>query len=134
MTQDMTRIIKFSILLFVFSSCSPDKSEISGIYVAKNFKESIDTLIIYDKGDYYRSVYDKNNFKLIFRNNSQWNYVKGELVFSDFLLNSDELKFYNHEVNYENSLLKNHLPIRKGFSNIKIIINEDLNYYYLKEK
>lgn len=133
MIQDMIRIGRIAVIFSILVSCSIDTSELKGIYIARNFTESIDTLKLKDNGIYYRSIYDKKKNKLIFKGNAKWEYKNGEIVLNGFLSNMDELKYYNESVEYDNVLSTSFLIVEKDiFEGVKIIIHKDLKYFYKK--
>lgn len=133
MIRDLIQIGSVVLAFLVLVSCSVDKPELNGVYTAQNFTESIDTLELKESGIYYRSIYDKNENKLIFKGIGEWEFKNGEIILNDFLSNMDELQYYNSLVNYDNTLSTTYLRVdRRIFDGIQIIIHKDLKYFYKK--
>ncbi|WP_205692102.1 hypothetical protein, partial [Cellulophaga sp. Z1A5H] len=72
MIQYMTRVISI-LMLFLFMGCNSAISKFSGTYVAQNFVENIDSLILKKNGTYRRVIYN-NQQKILFENTSKWIY------------------------------------------------------------
>ncbi len=130
MIQYMTRVISI-LMLFLFMSCNSTISKISGTYVAQNFVTNIDSLILKKNGTYRRVIYN-NKKKILFENTSKWIYNDSKIIFSDFLINLDDLKYSNENVKYDNILITNYSSVENIFFSTKIVIDNDLNYYYEK--
>ncbi len=129
----MARLTKFVFLLLavLFVGCSYMHNK-EGMYIAKNFEYTIDTLKLYENGSYEHIIYDKQKSKLININTGHWEYEGNRLVFSGFLFNEDDLRFYNDSVKYDNVLMK--CFFNTALLSNKIIIDYDLDKYYDKVK
>ncbi len=53
-------LLLISIVNTVLVSCNINKSEVPGVYIAKNLINNIDTLKIYENGTYEKVLYRKN--------------------------------------------------------------------------
>ena len=135
MIQIGKNICVILIVLLFFLSCV-GQGEIAGIYVIDNFSKNIDTIKVSPNGTYERSIYDKSNGKIIFKNKSLWEYSDSEITFKNFLVNEGEL-IYNQKIRDYNIYLMSYysFPLKRRFLNsqITIIINSDLNYRYSKK-
>ncbi|EKB04387.1 hypothetical protein HMPREF9716_03299 [Myroides odoratus CIP 103059] len=70
---------------------------------------------------------------MIFKNKGTYKKYDSHISFDEFLLNSNDLSIKN---NYDsNDLFNASLSIETSFSGkIKLMVNHNLNYYYLKVK
>lgn len=133
MIHFMIRIGKFILLIFLLSACSINVDNLEGTYVATNFIKTVDTLKLIEENNYYRSIHDKTNGKLIFQNKGVWYLEDGRLILKDFLRNMDEHEYYNENVNFKHSLIKYELEISNSiFGSRRFYVNYDLNQYYKK--
>lgn len=133
--QMMKIRIIFLIPILIFSctyGCNSNQSNIEGIYVGQNFTKNIDSIYILPNGIYERSIYS-NEKELIFRNRSTYKRYETHLSFSNFLLNKNDVSISD---NYNpNDLLNVLLNININFQGkIKLMVDYDLDYYYLKTK
>lgn len=103
-----------------------------GIYVSQNFTQNIDSIKIMSNGVYERIIYD-NERELIFKNIGTYKKYDSHISFDEFLLNSNDLSIKN---NYDsNDLLNASLSINTSLlGEVKLVVDHDLNYYYLKVK
>ncbi len=108
-------IICFLLFAFSFIGCNliPNKA---GIYVARGFEATLDTLKLYDNGNYEHIIYDKQKSKLININRGHWQYdgldgltfdnllmivhLSTSLFSNDIIINSDLDKYYEKVENY----------------------------------
>lgn len=114
--------------LIFFSKCS---SNIEGTYVA-NHGIGYDTLQIYPDNKFVRIYYDPNYTlnSRCFSDSGTWEYEGGGICFNDWIDRSGT----EHIGGSEKIIFIT--DVRKSFLNneVKIIINYDLDYYYLKQK
>lgn len=103
-----------------------------GIYVSQNFTQNIDSIKIMSNGVYERIIYD-NERELIFKNIGTYKKYDSHISFDEFLLNSNDLSIKN---NYDsNDLLNASLSINTSLlGEVKLVVDHNLNYYYLKVK
>jgi len=123
-----------TIILLFLILCSCNREKIEGLYVGKNFTTNIDSIQIMSNGVYSRIIYD-NNGSLIFKNKGTYIKHNSDIEFNDFLLNANDIKLregfkYNTEdlINASLNLDVNLL------GEMKLFVDYDLNYYYLKIK
>lgn len=81
-------------LLLAVSCSSYKKDEIPGVYVASDYKNTIDTIRVQENGFYFRVIYNKKTRKKTFSYKGAWHVEKKlnheYIVFQDFLLNFDK--------------------------------------------
>lgn len=100
-----------------------------GIYVGKNFTKNIDSIRILPNGIYERVIYN-NQRELIFKNKSTYKKHDSYIAFDNFLLNNNDI-----DINYEynsNDLLNASLNTDYSLGKVKLIVDYDLDYNYLK--
>lgn len=119
-------------LLFIM--CNSNVRKIEGLYVGKNFTQNIDSIQIMPNGVYKRIVYN-NEGKLIFKNKSTYKKYDSYVEFNDFLLNTNDLKVRDSLKYNSDDLTNASLNLDVSFlGKIKLIVDYDLDYYYLKIK
>lgn len=131
MKLKMDLLINFFSLLFIFLfiNCGYVHNK-EGVFVAKKFRNTIDTLKLYANGSYEHIIYDKNKSKLININSGSWEYEGSRLVLYDFLVNEDDLRYFNDSVTYDHVLMTRFF--NTGILSNTIIIDYDLDKYYYK--
>lgn len=120
------------IIYLLLTMYNSNTQRIDGLYVGENFTKNIDSIEIMTDGTYKRVVYN-NKGKLIFRNNSTYKKYNSYIRFNDFLLNSNDLAVkdnlsYNSD-DLVNASLKLNVDLLGG---VKLFVDYDLNYYYLR--
>ncbi len=123
----MIRICSLIILCFFCFSCVREKS-LHGIYAAKHFTKTLDTLILTPDNYYKHKVFNKNTGELIIYDSGFWKLVKGKVMLNNFTLNEDDISF-KKDANYLK--LNRFLDVESIFTK-NLIIWEDMNYYYKK--
>jgi hypothetical protein len=106
---------------------------VSGTYIAQNNKNTIDTLILYKDGSYYRALYIKLNSKLVFSNKGKWNVEDNSLILSEYYHDEDE-KYERNTLNFTNVLSNISFPIEHSFGRIVFDYqkgNDSYRYYRL---
>lgn len=89
----MKQVVTFVLLISIIS-CMPSKQEVVGKYVAQNYKNTFDTILILDGGLYERKVYDRKN-ELVLKMKGSWEYSNQLLTLNSFFLNFDrDLELY----------------------------------------
>lgn len=124
-------IIAFSCVLIyaIYYLNNTSNTNFQGIYVGENFTKNIDSIKILPNGIYKRIIYN-NRKELIFENTSKYKKHDSYISFDDFLLNMNDLDVKD---NYdENDLLNSSLNIDNSFGKVKLVVDYDYNYYYLK--
>jgi hypothetical protein len=128
------RLIVWCCVIFclLIISCKPNKQNIQGVYVGKNYTLNIDSIKIMPNGIYERIIYD-NKSKLIFKNKGTYKKYESYIEFNEFLLNLNDLK---SGVKYKSDDLTNaSLNLETSYlSDVKLFVDYDLDYYYLKIK
>ncbi len=122
----------YIILCLFIISCKSNEQNIQGVYVGKNYTLTVDSIKIMPNGIHERIIYD-NKSKLIFKNKGTYKKYESYIAFNDFLLNSNDLKagvkYYSDDlINASLNLEISHL------GSLKLIVDYDLDYYYLKIK
>lgn len=115
----------YFITLIILAGC---RNDIEGVYVA-NYYEG-DTVKIYPDNKYVRIYYDQS-YKLnskVYADTGKWKYEGGRICFYDWLDREESTNLKGKFI-FETD-------IKKNFFNdeIKIMIDYDMNYYYLKQK
>ncbi len=123
----------FLIPLSICCCSSIEQEEITGVYVAKNNINTIDTLRILENGTYIKDVYRKNDNSLVYHNTGVWKYEEGRrIILQDFFLDEDQI--YSKEAgNFESGLITSSLIIERKSGKLFINYREDKgNYLYEK--
>ena len=116
----------------MFLNCNSNYSKTDAIYIGKNFSKNIDTIKLIPNGIYKRTIYNTEG-KLIFKNEGTYKIKKNNIEFDDFLLNLNDLE-YSSNLKYDSKDLTNaYLDYDTNiFGETKIIVDYDLDYYYIK--
>lgn len=119
MTQKL-RIPLYASLLatFILSSCTVKQEDISGIYIIKDLKNSLDTLRILPNGTYVRSLYNQDGQRLLFKNTDKWKSNGDRLQLYNYLPDEDEKHSPEESLGLGTMLCD--LPMRKRFGEIII--------------
>lgn len=132
----MMKIYNIKYLMIIFlailtTSCFFSEANMTGRYVIKNHKETIDTLELFKGNKYKRKLYRKNK-KKIYENTGIWKLESNSRInFSQFLVDRDIVYSNNHKVN-EEGLMFASFPIEGWFSKTKIIVEDHKNFFYEK--
>lgn len=128
MKQYSIQIFSLIIFLILFSCSSREK--IVGVYEAKNFIRTIDTLMLNSDYSYNHTVFEKKTKKNIYVNVGSWEINNGKIHLSNFLFNEDDVSF-DESINLNRFLIDGQMDIEGIWEN-KIIIWKDMNFYYKK--
>lgn len=139
---------KYFFLFFLipaFISCSKSEKEIAGVYVKSPSLHTTDTLFIYADSlqptlvynrkvyKYTQKFYNKTTGQMLFENRSTWSINdNGRIELDNLYLDDDNNpENYSHSpAAIKNSVISSSLPIKHG----KLIVNEDMNVFYVKVK
>lgn len=117
------------IALIALAGCS---SNLEGVYVA-NHNAGYDTLKIFSDNKFIRKFYDEN-YKLnsqIFSDTGTWKYEGGRIYFNDWI---DRNEGVEHLIGHGKVVFIT--DVKKSFfsDEVKLMIDYDRDYYYLKQK
>lgn len=118
----------YFITLIILAGC---RNDIEGVYVA-NYYEG-DTVKIYPDNKYVRIYYDQS-YKLnskVYADTGYWEYKSGSIYFHDWIDRDERVE---RLVGHGKIIMG--MDLKKSFlsDEIKLMIDYDMNYYYLKQK
>src|ERR1035437_1579043 len=90
---------------------------VSGTYIAKNNKNTRDTLKLYKDGSYYRTLYTKSSPKAMFCDKGNWSVEDNNLTLTNFYHDEDE-NYEGKVLNFNNVISNISFPIEHSFGRI----------------
>lgn len=106
------------VVTLLLNSCDVRREDLSGVYIIRGLKNSLDTLEILPNGTYVRTLYARSDRRILFKNKDKWKPDGDRILLYNYLPDEDE-KHIPEEVLGPGAMLCD-LPVKRQFS--KIII------------
>jgi hypothetical protein len=133
-SQILMRIIGVAIIaiLLIILNRKHTIEDVAGVYVYNQTKNSHDTLFLLESGKYIHHVFNKSGLQLL-NYTGEWSITpKDQLRLSSFYLNMDEGPY---DFVFSESRIKNSQGTEyRHFVFDDIAIDEDVHFYYVKQK
>ncbi len=130
--HQMKIFISIIFILVFIPSCTLERSDVVGIYVAKNLNNNIDTLRICENANYVRNIYRKSDRSLIYCNIGKWKHKNKRITLENFLPDEDEV--HSQEEDFESILITSSLNINRRFNKIVIYYMQLTEYKYYEKQ
>ena len=125
--------IPIILILVLITSCTIERNDVVGTYVAQNLNNNIDTLRIFENAKYIRKLYRKSDRSLIYCNTGKWKYTNERITLENFFPDEDEV--YSHEEGeFENVLITSSLNINRKFNKIIIYYMQLTEHKYYEKQ
>ena len=132
----LKKILKISFLLFIvilLNSCEIEKTDVTGVYVAENLINNIDTLKVLENGTYSKVLYRKSDNSLVYKNTGKWDFKDGRIILYDFFLDEDQV--YSKEAgDFENVLITSSFTVGRRLNKIVIHYMQLTDYKYYEKQ
>jgi len=132
----LKKILTIPFLLFIvvlLCSCEIKKTDVTGVYVAENLINNIDTLKVLENGTYSKVLYRKSDNSLVYKNIGKWDFKDGRIILDDFFLDEDQV--YSKEAgDFKNVLITSYLPVSRKLNKIVIHYMQLTDYKYYEKQ
>lgn len=127
------KILPLTSLIILLCSCSINRENLTGVYVAQKLNNNLDTLRLLDNGTYIKDLYRKNDNSLVYHNTGKWDYNDGRITLHDFFLDEDQI--YSKEAGaFENVLLTSSLIVKRRLGRVVIYYRQSTDYSYYEKQ
>jgi hypothetical protein len=130
----MSHMILVIVIFSLLIACNPSESKLTGIYIASENSNSIDSLHLFHDNTYRHVIYSTANKSFIHSQTGKWSYGKGFIDLYSFYDNDNKLYQNEKEYNFEQNYILVNTPVNSLFGKIVIDINSDMGNIYEKIK